>query len=803
MATMTKPTFQPFVPATESRPEFTIRALILGAIFGILFGAVTVYVGLRAGLTVAASIPISVLSISILRAFGRASILENNIVQTTGNAGQSIASGVIFTLPALIFLGFDLESTRIFALALFGGWLGVLFMIPLRRQLIVEEHGTLTYPEGTACADVLMAGERGGSFASRVFLGLGLGGLYTLFQNENLFGLFPGTPNFSPDLGDQHLLKGGAIRADVTAEYLGVGYIIGMRVAAVMLAGGVFSWFVLMPAIYFFGAHLATPLYPGTVPIHDMSPSDLWRTYVRPMGAGAVAASGLITLLRTAPTILAALSEGIKSIGKNKADLKKDLSSRPERSGAEGPAFDAVPRTERDLPWSVVIGGSILLVILLWVFLVFKPVPGAQVSLGANFVASLLVVVFGFLFVTVSARIVGIVGSSASPVSGMTIATLMATAAIFLVKGWTAPAFGALAITIGGIVCIAASNAGDTAQDLKTGYLIGATPWKQQLAIMIGVIISVFSIGTTLNAMNKGLETFQLLPHPIAFSLNQLPDGVQNNGNFTRDRISITNPATSSTAHSELNNTRQFILLNAIGSTTLADGKYLYNPATGQIEVQWVQGIGSEKAAAPQGRLMATVINGILSRKLPWSLVLLGVALVIMVELLGVRSLTLAVGAYLSIGTTLAIFVGGVMRWMVDRAVAKQHERESELEHQASLELWHRDHEAWLAQHPDFDPTNPDHLNPTTGLPNNITLRSPEVESEISSGSLYASGLIAAGGIVGLLGVAVRLYESATDHSLPRFSEHNPLHHDLVSVLMFALLAFSLYYFARKPLDTK
>ncbi len=252
---MAAPTsFQPFVPATESRPEFTVRALLLGAVFGVLFGAVTVYVGLRAGLTVAASIPISVLSISILRAFGRASILENNIVQTTGNAGQSIASGVIFTLPALIFLGFDLESTRIFALALFGGWLGVLFMIPLRRQLIVEEHGTLTYPEGTACADVLMAGERGGSFASRVFLGLGLGGLYTLFQNENLFGLFPGTPNFSPDLGDQHLLKGGAIRADVTAEYLGVGYIIGMRVAAVMLAGGVFSWLVLMPAIYFFGS---------------------------------------------------------------------------------------------------------------------------------------------------------------------------------------------------------------------------------------------------------------------------------------------------------------------------------------------------------------------------------------------------------------------------------------------------------------------------------------------------------------------------------------------------------------------
>ncbi|WP_260703393.1 OPT family oligopeptide transporter [Edaphobacter flagellatus] len=744
--TSNKPTFTPFVPATESRPEFTARALILGALFGILFGAVTVYVGLRAGLTVAASIPISVLSISILRAFGRASILENNIVQTTGNAGQSIASGVIFTLPALIFLGFDLESTRIFALALFGGWLGVLFMIPLRRQLIVEEHGTLTYPEGTACADVLMAGERGGSFASRVFLGLGLGGLYTLFQNENLFGLFPSTPDRSFDMGEQHLLKGGAIRADVTSEYLGVGYIIGMRVAAVMLAGGVFSWLVLMPAIYFFGSHLTTPLYPGTTLIKDMSPSDLWRTYVRPMGAGAVACSGLITLLRTAPTIFAALAEGFRSIGKNKGGARNTTS---------------VPRTEHDLPWSVVIGGSVLLVILLWVFLQFKPVPGAQVGALANFAAALLVVVFGFLFVTVSARIVGIVGSSASPVSGMTIATLMATAAIFLVKGWTAPAFGALAITIGGIVCIAASNAGDTAQDLKTGYLIGATPWKQQLAIMIGVIISVLSIGTTLNAMNKGLESFQRLPKPIAISLSALPDGVQNQGNFTRDRVTL---ADSSSNHAELTDARSYILLNSIGSSTLADGKYLYNPATQQIEVQWTQGIGSEKAAAPQGRLMATVINGILSRKLPWSLVLLGVALVIMIELLGIRSLTLAVGAYLSIGTTLAIFVGGVMRWMVDRAMAKEGIQQS------------------------------------------------ETESEISSGSLYASGLIAAGGIVGLLGVGVKLYESAMESAskpwmrslpktLPRFSDHNPLHHDIVSVIMFCLLAFSLYYFARKPLD--
>ena len=521
-----KPAFRPFVPANESRPELTVRALLLGAVFGVLFGAVTVYVGLRAGLTVAASIPISVLSISILRAFGKASILENNIVQTTGNAGQSIASGVIFTLPALIFLGFDLESSRIFALALFGGWLGVLFMIPLRRQLIVDEHETLIYPEGTACADVLMAGERGGSFASRVFLGLGLGALYTLFQNEDLFALWPGTPKKDFNIGPQHLLKGGSIRSDCTAEYLGVGYIIGVRTAAVMLAGGVFSWLVLMPAIYFFGSHLSAPLYPGTVPVGDMSPSDLWRTYVRPMGAGAVAAAGLITLLRTLPTIVGALTQGFRKSG--------------SKLNAAAPS-----RIEHDLPPSVVFGGSGLLVVLMFLFLQLKPVPGAYVGPLANAAAALLIVVFGFLFVTVSARIVGIVGSSASPVSGMTIATLMATTAIFLVKGWTAPAFGALAITIGGVVCIAASNAGDTSQDLKTGYLIGATPWKQQLALMIGVIVCIFSIGATLNAMNLGLEQFQRMPKAVPISLSQLPGGVQSKGYFARDRIALTSNNTA------------------------------------------------------------------------------------------------------------------------------------------------------------------------------------------------------------------------------------------------------------------
>lgn len=725
------PEFQPFVPPAETRPEFTFRALLLGSIFGIIFGAVTVYVGLRAGLTVAASIPIAVLSISILRAFGRASILENNIVQTTGNAGQSIASGVIFTLPALVFLGFDLEYSRIFMLALIGGWLGVLFMIPLRRQLIVQEHGALPYPEGTACADVLIAGERGGSLASRVFLGLGLGGLYTFFQNRFLFRAWPGSPEYQPDFGPQHTLKGASINADVTSEYLGVGYIIGPRVGGVIFAGGVVSWLVIMPLIYFFGKELGHPVYPGQVPIAQMGPSDLWATYIKPMGAGAVAAAGLITLLKTLPTIVNALTTGFKTM----------------RTGAG--AVETKPiRTEDDLSMSVVVIGSLLIVACMFLFLEFKPVPGAFVGWAANLAASLLVVVFGFLFVTVSSRIVGLVGSSASPVSGMTIATLMATAAVFLVQGWTAPAFGALAITIGGVVCIAASNSGDTSQDLKTGYIVGSTPRLQQIALMIGVVVSTLVIGSTLNLMNTGLEEFHAAPQ--AWDLHASHPGIAIQGDAThlpdQIRVILADGKTTET-HAK----SEYTVLNAIGSTELQDGKYLYSNSTRRIEVHWIQGIGSANAPAPQAKLMATVINGILSRKLPWGLVLLGVSLVIGVELLGIRSLTFAVGAYLPIGTTLPIFCGGVVRWLVESAARRAGESET--------------------------------------------------ESDISSGSLFASGLIAAGGIAGLIGVALKAIEATyfDNRDLLNFP-HTFLDQTWISVLAFGLLGFSLYHFARKPL---
>ncbi|MGA3371420.1 MAG: oligopeptide transporter, OPT family [Terracidiphilus sp.] len=726
------PVFQPFVSASENRREFTLRAVLLGSIFGLIFGAVTVYVGLRAGLTVAASIPIAVLSISILRAFGRASILENIIVQTTGNAGQSIAAGVIFTLPALIFLGFDLEYARIFILALIGGSLGVLFMVPLRKQLIVEEHGKLAFPEGTACADVLIAGEKGGSFASRVFFGLGLGALYAFFQNENLFGAWPGTPEFRPDFGPQHVLKGSSIKADATSEYLGVGYIIGPRTAGVMFAGGVLSWLVLMPLIYFFGKALPGPVYPGTVPIAQMSPSDLWITYISPMGAGAVAAAGLITLVKTIPTIFAALRSGLKTM----------------RKGADAAAAKPL-RTEDDFSMGTAVIGSALLVVIMFFFLYFKPVPGAQLGIIENLAASLLIVFFGFLFVTVSSRIVGLIGSSANPVSGMTIATLMATSAIFLVAGWTAPAFGALAITIGGVVCIASCEAGDTSQDLKTGFLIGATPRKQRYAFLIGILVSTFAVGYTVQKMNTVFTEFHAAPQPWDLSVPHSGVVVQSNPEGLSDKgIPVIGADKKTTMHLK----SEYIVLNALGSSELADGKYLYSPATKQIEVQWIPGIGSEKIAAPQARLMATVISGILSRKLPWGLVLLGVSIVFTVELLGIRSLAFAVGAYLSIGTTLAIFAGGVMRWLVDAAVKKAG-------------------------------------------------GNPEADGDVSPGSLFASGLIAAGGIAGLIGVALKGYAMTVHPGNPI----SPIHFHItdnpaVSVLAFAMLAGALYYFARKPL---
>ena len=617
--------FRSYVPASESLTEFSLRAVLLGAIFGLLFGAVTVYVGLRAGLTVSASIPISVLSISILRAFGRSTILENNIVQTTGSAGESLAAGVMFTLPALIFLGFGSEFTfwRIFPLALLGGWLGVLFMVPLRRQLIVKEHGNLTFPEGTACADVLVAGERGGSFAGRVFWGLGLGGVYTFLMNT--VQAWTSQPENRPTW-----YPGASFRAAITSEYLGVGYIIGPRVSGILFAGG---------ACFLAGHHARHQILwtasrrHSSLPLYHSHPAD---------DAGRHVAK-----LHSPHGRWCRCRRGLDYLAPHLAHDHLGSSRRNEGCARGRPADNAGSlRTERDVPMRWVVIGSAVIVAMMWVMLTYLPMQGAETRWYQNLFAAVFVVVFGFLFVTVAGRISGLLGNSSNPISGMSIATLMATCAIFFVAGWTAPNYSVLALMIGGVVCIAAAIAGATSQDLKTGFLVGSTPFWQQMGLLVGVTISTVAIGVTLNIMNKGLEKY--LPTQIPVKLQSLPTGVK----VERDNFAFKG--------------QNYKLINSLGSHEIPDGEYLYSDSTHRIEFQWAQGIGSDKAPAPQARLMATVISGILNQRLPWRLVLMGVALVIAVEILGIRSLAFATGLYISVATTAAMFAGGLVRWAVE-----------------------------------------------------------------------------------------------------------------------------------------
>jgi putative OPT family oligopeptide transporter len=474
--------FQPYIPATQSPAEFTLKAIVIGVLFGLLFGASTVYLGLRAGLTVSASIPIAVLAISVLKKLGGSTILENNIVQTIGSAGESVAGGVVFTIPALIFLLPDGPSYfnyyQIAVLAFAGGILGVLMMVPLRRALIVKEHGVLPYPEGAACADVLVAGERGGKLASMVFSGVGIGALWKALSW--VFNLFLTELDYSTPRTSQ--FPNATLNVDISPEYMGVGYVIGPRIAGTMFAGGVLSWLVLLPLLSILGAYIPVPFPPihpnfannpatgAAFKISEMSAAQLWSAYIRYIGAGAVLAAGLITLSRTLPTIIASAREGLKDFG-------------------AGAGAGARLRTERDIPTVFVLGGSLLLAL----FLALAPGMPTQ----GNFVAAILVVIFGFLFVTVSSRITGLIGTSSNPISGMTIATLILTCLLFVAIGWTGDAYGPVAICVGAVVCIAAANAGGTSQDLKTGYLVGATPIYQQIGLVIGVITSAFVIGWT------------------------------------------------------------------------------------------------------------------------------------------------------------------------------------------------------------------------------------------------------------------------------------------------------------------
>lgn len=599
MAESSRKQFQPFIPASQIIPEFSLKAIILGAVFGIIFGAATVYLALRAGLTVSASIPIAVLAIAVFKRVGKSTILENNIVQTIGSAGESIAAGVAFTIPALIFLsGGETYFTyvNILVLALIGGTIGVLFMVPLRRSLIVKEHGVLPYPEGTACADVLIAGEKGGSMANKVFAGLGIATLYKSLMG--ILGLWREFPTFATSRTSSY--PNASVSVDVVPEYLGVGYIIGPRIAGILVAGGVLSYLVLIPIISFFGDALQAVLKPGvgTKLISQMSIGEIRLGYVRYIGAGAVAAAGLITLLRTFPTIISAFRDSFKSLRDMKAGV-------------------APLRTERDIPITYVIGGAVAMMVII---ALLPTLPGSFVG---KILMGILIVVFGFFFVTVSSRIVGIIGSSSNPISGMTIATLMATCLIFVSLGWTSDINQSIALCVGAMVCIAAANAGNTSQDLKTGYIVGATPIYQQLGLVIGVAASVFVVGGTLNLLDNSMS-FEGVAHAI----------------------------------------------------------------------------GSEKYPAPQATLMATIIKGLLAQDLPWALVFIGMFIAVVVELCGIRSLSFAVGVYLPIATTAPIFIGGMVKAIIDSMMNKK--------------------------------------------------GAGEHESELSSGMLYSTGLVAGGSLTGV-----------------------------------------------------
>jgi len=588
---MAEKKFQPFVSPETSMKEFTFKALAMGSVFGILFGAATVYLALKAGLTVSASIPIAVLAITIGRKLFKTTILENNIIQTTGSASESIAAGVVFTLPGFLFLS-NADSANyfdygvIFVLAIFGGMLGTLMMIPLRRSLIVKEHETLPYPEGTACASVLKAGERGGEFAKTAFQGLGFAFVYALLQK--MFKVIAETPVFDTvkSASLNRYFPSAQVSADITPEYMGVGYIIGPRIAGVLVAGSVLSWLVLNPLL----ASLIDPIKvalqqvklgylkdinvaggsggwdPVTKTFADPA-SAIYRAYIRQIGAGAVAMGGFITLIKTIPTIISSFKESISSV--------------KQRTGG-----DTRLRTERDLSIKVVLFGSIALIILI-ALIPFIPGNGILNRLFIGF----LIVVFGAFFVTVSSRIVGLIGTTNNPISGMTIATVMSTCLLFIAVGWSGKFYEPMALVVGGMVCIAAANAGATSQDLKTGFLVGATPKYQQLSLFLGAIVSSIAIGLTVKTLD--LPNADLRAH-----------GIQ----------------------------------HAIGTVF----------------------------PAPQGTLMATLIKGILSGDLDWNFVLVGAFLAFVVELCGVKALSFAIGVYLPISTTLPIFIGGAIRGLVD-----------------------------------------------------------------------------------------------------------------------------------------
>ena len=767
--------FEPYIaPATVMR-ELSVRGLILGTVLGMVFGASSLYLVLKVGLTVSASIPVAVISITFFRLLSKlgmkdATILENNIVQTAGSAGESIAFGVGVTMPAIMILGFDLEVTRVALVAVLGGLLGILMMIPLRRALIVQQHGVLKYPEGTACAEVLKAGASPESLAAAspsaraeaarlggndvsaktIFAGFGIGLLYKTAMvalkgwrdtPEKIFG--------AP-------LKAGSLSCEISPELLGVGYIIGPRIASVMCAGGVLAYLVLIPLIKFFGEGMTVALPPGTIPIAQMEPGQIRSAYVLYIGAGAVAAGGMISLAQSLPTIWRGLKEGLRDFAPRANATGGSAAGRRSTSGASG----ETPRTERDLPMKTVLIGMFALVLAI----TLAP------QLKMNVAGAVLVVVFGFLFVTVSSRLTGEIGSSSNPISGMTVATMLLTCLIFLVLGWTGSGYYVTALSIGAVVCIAASNGGTTSQDLKTGHLLGATPRLQQVAILIGALASALVLGPILLRLNDTGTVYV----PVASASASASASAAANASTAApmhveaSTLHVREALKGAQAQADAKSYLVWHKQDDVGGPPgkyLVDDKgdavYLVDPGINGTHAKRPDGTPVAKFDAPKATLMSYIIKGILDRQLPWGLVLFGAMIAVVLEMSGIPSLAFAVGVYLPISSSTPILVGGAVRWLVDRGRRKK------------LLLKKLSEEDMVA------------------------------ESDKSPGVLMSSGYIAGGAIAGIIIAAVAGAFEKVDARLADWAtKNNPLfagpHANALSLVPFVLIVVALYLVGRE-----
>jgi len=754
------PNFEPFIPANVTMREFTVRAVITGVILGIIFGASSLYLVLKVGLTVSASIPVAVISLAMFRAFSKfgvrdSTILENNITQTAGSAGESIAFGVGVTMPAILILGFDLELTRVMLVALLGGLLGILMMIPLRRALIVHEHGVLKYPEGTACAAVLRAGANAESRAAAspsaqaemraaeaaglgaspgakiVFTGFAVGLAY-----KTLMVAFKGWKDI-PEKIFGAPLKSGSIGAEISPELVGVGYVIGPRIASIMCAGGVMSFLLLIPLIQFFGESLTTPLAPGTTLISEMGPYGIYRSYILYIGAGAVAAGGIISLVQALPTIWHGLRGGLEDLASSRGEPAARANGR-------------VARTDRDLSMKVVGIGIIVLIALIMV----------APTLHMNLLGALLIVVFGFLFVTVSSRLTGEIGSSSNPISGMTVATLLFTCLVFLLVGWTGGTYYVTALSVGAIVCIAASNGGTTSQDLKTGFLVGGTPKLQQYAILVGAFSSALVLGPILLKLNEAATVYvpvaQVAPG-LSTDVAQLDADVRQGlaGPQARD------------------DTNQYRVWHKVDERNGPAGKYFVDdrgvavwfvdPGINGAYPKRPDGTEVQKFAAPKATLVSYIIKGILDRQLPWALVLLGVTIAVVLQMSLVPALAFAVGVYLPLSASAPIFVGGMVRWLVDRRTRR---------------------------HPMYSSMSDVQFI---------------AETDKSPGVLLASGYIAGGAIAGifiaiLAGALSRFDAGVTKWATANNPFYTGAYADLLALVPFGALVGFLYFVAREKL---